>query len=236
YLMEDLHDIGGIPGVMKFLLKEGVLDGNCMTVTGKTLGENLEEVPDFPADQKIIRSLNQPLKKTGHLQILYGNLAPDGAVAKITRKEGERCEGPARVSDKETAALEGIKNEVQAAEVIVIRNIGPKGGPGTPETLKPTGAVMGAGLGKDVALITDGRFSGGSPGFVIGHITPEAFVGGPLALVKNGDEISIDAEKREMTLHVSAKELAARKKAWKQPKPRYTHGVLAKFAKLAASA
>lgn len=236
YLMEDLHDIGGIPGVMKFLLKEGVLDGNCMTVTGKTLGENLEEVPDFPADQKIIRSLNQPLKKTGHLQILYGNLAPEGAVAKITGKEGERFEGPARVYDNETAAIEGIKSEVQAGEVIVIRNSGPKGGPGMPEMLKPTGAVMGAGLGKDVALITDGRFSGGSHGFVVGHITPEAYEGGVIGLLQNGDRICIDITQNSITVDLSDEELADRRKKWKRPEGPALTGILKKFRRSVASA
>src|SRR5690554_3055415 len=236
YLMEDLHDIGGIPGVMKFLLKEGVLDGNCMTVTGKTLGENLEEVPDFPANQKIIRPINQPLKKTGHLQILYGNLAPEGAVAKITGKEGERFEGPARVYDNETAAIEGIKNEVQAGEVIVIRNAGPKGAPGMPEMLKPTSAIMGAGLGKDVALITDGRFSGGSHGFVVGHVSPEAQVGGGIALVRDGDRITIDAVKNTIDMDISDEELQARRKAWKQPELKVKSGGLYKYAKLVSSA
>lgn len=236
YLMEDLHDIGGIPGVMKFLLKEGVLDGNCMTVTGKTLGENLEEVPDFPADQKIIRPLNQPLKKTGHLQILYGNLAPEGAVAKITGKEGERFEGPARVYDNETAAIEGIKSEVQAGEVIVIRNSGPKGGPGMPEMLKPTGAVMGAGLGKDVALITDGRFSGGSHGFVVGHITPEAYEGGVIGLLQNGDRICIDITQNSITVDLSDEELADRRKKWKRPEGPALTGILKKFRRSVASA
>ena len=236
YLMEDLHDIGGIPGVMKFLLKEGVLDGNCMTVTGKTLGENLEEVPDFPANQKIIRPINQPLKKTGHLQILYGNLAPEGAVAKITGKEGERFEGPARVYDNETAAIEGIKNEVQAGEVIVIRNSGPKGGPGMPEMLKPTGAVMGAGLGKDVALITDGRFSGGSHGFVVGHITPEAYEGGVIGLLQNGDRICIDITQNSITVDLSDEELADRRKNWKRPEGSALTGILKKFRRSVASA
>ncbi|TCO09321.1 dihydroxy-acid dehydratase [Natronoflexus pectinivorans] len=236
YLMEDLHDIGGVPGVMKFLLKEGLLDGSCMTVTGKTLGENLEPLPDFPANQNIIRPLSNPLKKTGHLQILYGNLAEEGAVAKITGKEGERFEGPARVYDNEAAAIEGIKNEVQPGEVIVIRNSGPKGGPGMPEMLKPTGAVMGAGLGKDVALITDGRFSGGSHGFVVGHITPEAYEGGVIGLLKNGDKIIIDITKNSISVDLSEEEIAERRKSWKRTEGSELIGILKKFRRSVSSA
>jgi dihydroxy-acid dehydratase len=222
YVMMKLVEIGGTLPLMKTLLDAGLLHGDCMTVTGKTMAQNLAKVKPYPKGQDVIRPLKNPIKKEGHLVVLYGNLAPGGAVAKISGKEGLFFKGVARVFDSEELAMKAI--------------LGPKGGPGMREMLGPTGAIMGAGLGKDVALITDGRFSGGSHGFVIGHVTPEAFVGGPLALVKNGDEISIDAEKREMTLHLSAKEMAARKKAWKQPKPRYTHGVLAKFAKLASSA
>jgi len=236
YLMEDLHNVGGIPAVMKFLLKEGLLDGNCMTVTGKTLGENLEDVPDLKSGQKIIRPLSNPLKKTGHLQILYGNLAPEGAVAKITGKEGESFEGPARVYENEVEAIKGIKNEVKPGEVIVIRNSGPKGGPGMPEMLKPTGAVMGAGLGKEVALITDGRFSGGSHGFVVGHITPEAYEGGPIGLIKNGDIISIDITSNSINVKLSDKELEARRKHWKRIEGPQLTGILKKFRRSVSSA
>ena len=236
YLMEDLHEIGGIPGVMKFLLKNGLLNGNCLTVTGKTLGENLEEVPDFPSTQQIIRPLSNPLKKTGHIQILYGNLAPEGAVAKITGKEGERFEGPARVYENEAAANEGIKNEVQPGEVVVIRNSGPKGGPGMPEMLKPTGALMGAGLGSSVALITDGRFSGGSHGFVVGHITPEAYEGGLIALIKNGDIISIDISKNSINVDISGEEIQKRRTAWKRPESNEPIGILKKFRRSVSSA
>lgn len=236
YLMEDLHNVGGIPAVMKFLLKEGLLDGNCMTVTGKTLGENLEDVPDLKSGQKIIRPLSNPLKKTGHLQILYGNLAPEGAVAKITGKEGERFEGPARVYENEVEAIKGIKNEVKPGEVIVIRNSGPKGGPGMPEMLKPTGAVMGAGLGKEVALITDGRFSGGSHGFVVGHITPEAYEGGPIGLIKNGDIISIDITSNSINVKLSDEELEARRKLWKRIEGPQLTGILKKFRRSVSSA
>lgn len=236
YLMEDLHNVGGIPAVMKFLLKEGLLDGNCMTVTGKTLGENLEDVPDLKSGQKIIRPLSNTLKKTGHLQILYGNLAPEGAVAKITGKEGESFEGPARVYENEVEAIKGIKNEVKPGEVIVIRNSGPKGGPGMPEMLKPTGAVMGAGLGKEVALITDGRFSGGSHGFVVGHITPEAYEGGPIGLIKNGDIISIDITSNSINVKLSDEELEARRKHWKRIEGPQLTGILKKFRRSVSSA
>jgi dihydroxy-acid dehydratase len=236
YLMEDLHNVGGIPAVMKFLLKEGLLDGNCMTVTGKTLGENLEDVPDLKSGQKIIRPLSNPLKKTGHLQILYGNLAPEGAVAKITGKEGESFEGPARIYENEVEAIKGIKNEVKPGEVIVIRNSGPKGGPGMPEMLKPTGAVMGAGLGKEVALITDGRFSGGSHGFVVGHITPEAYEGGPIGLIKNGDIISIDITSNSINVKLSDEELEARRKLWKRIEGPQLTGILKKFRRSVSSA
>ena len=236
-VMMKLVEIGGTLPLMKTLLKAGLLHGDCMTVTGKTMAENLAKVQPYPKGQTIIRPLNKPIKKDGHLVILYGNLAPKGAVAKISGKEGLTFEGVAKVFDSEEKAMQSIlKGKIKKGDVVVIRMEGPKGGPGMREMLGPTGAIMGAGLGKDVALITDGRFSGGSHGFVIGHITPEAYVGGPLALVENGDKISIDAEKREMTLHVSDKDLAKRKKAWKQPKPRYTHGVLAKYAKLVSSA
>ena len=236
YLMEDLHYVGGVPAVMKALLHEGYLHGDCMTVTGKTLAENIEKGPSLKEGQKIIYSFSDPIKPSGHLQILYGNLAPEGSVAKITGKEGEYFEGPARCYDDEFAAIEGIGKEVQKGEVIVIRYSGPKGGPGMPEMLKPTSAVMGAGLGKDVALITDGRFSGGSHGFVVGHVAPEAQEGGPLALVQNGDIISIDAVKNEMNLKISDKEMAARKAAWKQPEYKVKKGILKKYVKQVASA
>ncbi len=235
YLMEDLHNIGGIPAVMKYLLKEGLLDGNCLSVTGKTIGENLEEVPDLPTKQNIIMPLDKPLKKTGHLQILYGNLAEEGAVAKITGQEGERFEGPARVYENEADAIEGIKSEVKPGEVIVIRNNGPKGAPGMPEMLKPTGAVIGAGLGKEVALITDGRFSGGSHGFVVGHITPEAYDGGLIALLRNGDHITIDIASNKIHVDLSAEEIEKRRKNWKRQDDKVI-GILKKFRQTVSSA
>lgn len=236
YLMEDLHNQGGIPGVMKLLLKEGYLHGDCLTVTGKTLAENLEASEDLKSGQKIIHDFTQPIKKTGHLQVLHGNLAPEGSVAKITGKEGEYFEGPARCYNDEFAAIEGIGKEVQKGEVIVIRYSGPKGAPGMPEMLKPTGAVMGAGLGKDVALITDGRFSGGSHGFVVGHITPEAQEGGPLGLIKNGDIISIDAVKNELRVNLSDTELEERRKEWQKPAYKAQRGILKKYIRCVASA
>ncbi|MEQ8416994.1 MAG: dihydroxy-acid dehydratase [Imperialibacter sp.] len=236
YLMEDLHKIGGVPGVLKILLREGYLHGDCMTVTGKTLAENLEEIPDLQSGQDLIYSFDKPIKKTGHLQILYGNLAPEGAVAKITGKEGEVFEGPARIYEDEFAAIDGIGKEVKKGEVIVIRQSGPKGAPGMPEMLKPTGAVMGAGLGKDVALITDGRFSGGSHGFVVGHITPESQEGGPLALIKNGDIIRIDATNNLLEVKLSDEELAARRKAWVKPAYKATKGILKKYINSVSSA
>lgn len=236
YLMEDLHFVGGVPAVMKALLHEGYLHGDCMTVTGKTLAENIEEGPSLKEGQKIIHSFSDPIKPSGHLQILYGNLAPEGSVAKITGKEGEYFEGPARCYDDEFEAIEGIGKDVKKGEVIVIRQSGPKGAPGMPEMLKPTSAVMGAGLGKDVALITDGRFSGGSHGFVVGHVTPESQEGGPLALVKDGDIISIDAVKNEMNLKISDEEMAKRKAAWVQPAYKAEKGILRKYINQVASA
>lgn len=233
YLMQDLHQHGGVPAVMKYLLKNGLLHGDCLTVTGKTVAENLAGVPDlvFTA-QQIIHPLEQPLKKTGHLQILYGNLAKGGSVAKISGKEGEKFEGSARVFDGEKDLIEGIASgKVKAGDVVVIRYIGPKGAPGMPEMLKPTGAIIGAGLGKSVALITDGRFSGGTHGFVVGHITPEAYEGGLIALVKDGDTIRIDAVKNKLTLKVSDKEIKKRKKKWKQPELKAKNGILYKYAK-----
>lgn len=229
YLMEDLHDIGGAPGVMKYLMKEGFLDGDCLTVTGKTLGENLEEAADLASGQKIIRPFTDPLKKKGHIQILFGNLAEDGAVAKITGKEGESFRGPARVFEDEFAAVAGIGKTVKKGDVIVIRYSGPKGAPGMPEMLKPTSVVMGAGLGKEVALITDGRFSGGSHGFVVGHITPEASEGGVIALLRDGDIISIDASKNRIDVELSDQEIAERRRAWKKPPYKATTGILKKY-------
>jgi dihydroxy-acid dehydratase len=232
YLMQDLHEHGGIPAVMKYLLQNGLLHGDCLTVTGKTVAENLAGVPDLDfKTQNIIYPLEQPLKKTGHLQILYGNLAEKGSVAKISGKEGELFEGPARVFDGEFELIAGIQNKkVKEGDVVVIRQVGPRGAPGMPEMLKPTSAIIGAGLGKSVALITDGRFSGGTHGFVVGHITPEAFDGGLIALVKNDDIIKIDVRKNKITLKVSEKEIAKRRKKWKQPGLKATKGVLYKYA------
>jgi dihydroxy-acid dehydratase len=239
YVMYDLYNVGGTPALLKFLLKEGIIDGSGMTVTGKTLAENLENVPDFPADQQIIRPLSNPIKKTGHIQILRGSLAPGGSVGKITGKEGLRFVGKAKCYDAEDdfiAALE--RGEIKKGEktVVVIRYEGPKGGPGMPEMLKPSSAIMGAGLGQDVALITDGRFSGGSHGFLIGHIVPEAQEGGPIGLVRDGDEVVIDAEKRVLDLNVPEEELVKRRKEF-VPKPlKYRKGTLAKYARLVSDA
>ncbi|GEP96485.1 dihydroxy-acid dehydratase [Chitinophaga cymbidii] len=233
YMMEDLHNIGGVPLVMKYLLQKGMLHGDCLTVTGKTLAENLASVPDIDfTKQDIIFPLEQPLKATGHIQILYGNLAEKGSVAKITGKEGEKFTGPARVFDGEFELIKGIQSgRVKAGDVVVIRYVGPKGGPGMPEMLKPTSAIMGAGLGKNVALITDGRFSGGTHGFVVGHIVPEAFEGGTIAVVRDDDTIEIDAVNNVIKVHVSDEEIAARKAAWKQPALKATNGILFKYAK-----
>jgi dihydroxy-acid dehydratase len=232
YLMEDLHQYGGVPAVMKYLLKNGLLHGDCLTVTGKTIAENLKAAPDLDFDkQKIIMPLDKPVKATGHLQILYGNLARGGSVAKISGKEGVRFEGTARVFDGEHDLIRGIQSgKVHAGDVVVIRNIGPKGAPGMPEMLKPTGAIIGAGLGKSVALITDARFSGGTHGFVVGHITPEAFEGGLIGLVEDDDIIEIDAVKNSITLKVKDEEIAERRKKWKQPALKVTKGVLYKYA------
>jgi len=237
YSMAELVEIGGIQPLMKQLLKAGLLHGDCLTVTGKTLAENLEEAPDYPADQRIIQPLDRPIKKDSHLVILRGNLAPEGAVAKITGKEGLKFTGKAKVFDCEELALKAIlSGSIQKGDVIVIRFEGPRGGPGMREMLSPTAAVMGKGLGKEVALITDGRFSGGTHGFVVGHITPEAFAGGPLAIVRDGDAITIDAETRELTLHVNFGEIQHRLALWMPPKPRYSRGVLAKYARTVSSA
>ena len=237
YLMEDLHDIGGIPVVLKYLLKKGYLHGDCLTVTGNTLSENLDEVEELTFQQDVIRPCESPIKNSGHIRILFGNLASEGSVAKITGKEGLYFSGTANVFDSEGEANLGIKNgKVKKGDVVVIRYVGPKGGPGMPEMLKPTAGIMGAGLGKDVALITDGRFSGGTHGFVVGHITPEAQVGGNIAIVKDGDKISIDAEKNIITLHLSDDELIRRRKKWKKQPLKVTKGSLFKYANVVSSA
>ena len=237
YQMAELIEIGGIQPLMKILLDKGLLHGNCLTVTGKTLAENLADVKPYPEGQDMIHSLDNPIKKDSHLVVLYGNLAPAGAVAKITGKEGLRFVGTAKVFDAEEQALQSILNgDIVKGDVIVIRYEGPKGGPGMREMLSPTSAIMGKGVGKEVALSTDGRFSGGTHGFVVGHITPEAFVGGPLAIIENGDTIIIDAENNELSLVIDEHEIAHRLDAWTQPAPRYTRGVLAKYAKLVSSA
>ena len=233
YYMEDVLAIGGMPAILKYLWQKGFLHGECLTVTGKTMAENLAEAPDLNFDtQKIILPIENPIKTTGHLQILYGNLAPDGAVAKITGKEGERFEGTAKVCEREEDVMEFLsKGEIKAGDVVVIRNEGPKGGPGMPEMLKPTSALMGAGLGNSVAMITDGRFSGGTHGFVVGHVTPEAQEGGNIGLVKDGDKITIDAVDNKIILHVSDEELAERRKLWKPIVSPHTSGVLRKYIK-----
>ncbi len=237
YSMEQLIGIGGIEPLLKLLLDEGLLHGDVLTATGKTMKKNLAQVKPYPAKQDIVRSFAAPIKKDSHLVVLYGNLAPEGAVAKISGKEGLQFHGKARVFGSEEQGLAAILDgTVKKGDVIVIRYEGPRGGPGMREMLGPTSAVMGRGLGKDVAFITDGRFSGGTHGFVVGHITPEAAVGGPLAIVKNGDPIAIDAEKRQLTLDLPQREIAARLKAWKAPKPRYTRGTLAKYAATVSSA
>jgi dihydroxy-acid dehydratase len=237
FSMSELVAIGGIQPLMKTLLDAGMLHGDCLTVTGKTLAENLREVEPYPVGQEIVRPLDNPIKKDSHLVILYGNLAPDGAVAKITGKEGLRFKGRARVFNSEEESLQGILGgKVKPGDVVVIRYEGPKGGPGMREMLSPTGAIIGKGLGNSVALITDGRFSGGSHGFVVGHVSPEAAVGGTLALVKAGDAITIDAERREITLHVSAAELKRRHRAWTAPRPYARRGALAKYSKAVSSA
>lgn len=232
YLMEDLHNIGGVPAVMKYLLHKNLLHGDCLTVTGKSIAENLANVPDLNFEtQKIILPVEAPVKTTGHLQILYGNLAKKGSVAKISGKEGEFFEGPARVFDGEHELIKGINTgKIQPGDVVVIRHVGPKGAPGMPEMLKPTSAIIGAGLGKSVALITDGRFSGGTHGFVVGHITPEAFEGGLIALVEDDDIIKIDAKKHKLILKVDKKEISKRKKKWDKPELKAKSGLLYKYA------
>ncbi len=237
YLMEDLHNIGGVPAVLKFMLAEGMLHGDCLTVTGKTLAENLAEVADLKEGQDLIHPVDNPIKASGHIRVLKGNLATGGSVAKITGKEGLLFKGPARVYNSEYDANDGIgKGEVQKGEVIVIRYEGPKGGPGMPEMLKPTAAIMGAGLGNDVALITDGRFSGGTHGFVVGHIVPEAQTGGAIALVENGDIIEINAESNTLKVLVSDQELAERRSNWKEPAFKFQRGVLYKYIKNVSTA
>ena len=237
YVMEDLYNVGGVPAVQKLLLKEGYLKGDCMTVTGKTLAENVEKLPGLLEEQNVIHPISNPVKKTGHLQILYGNLSPDGSVAKITGKEGTRFSGPAVVFESEEDALEGIRGgKVGKGNVVVIRYEGPKGGPGMREMLSITAAIMGAGLGNDVALITDGRFSGGTHGFVIGHVTPEAQLGGAIGLLKNGDIITIDAEERILNVDISEEEIENRRKTWKAPELKYRSGALYKYSKLVSTA
>ena len=237
YLMEDLHKVGGVPAVLKLLLEKGMLYGDCLTVTGKTIAENLAEVPNLPADQKVINSLDNPVKPKGHLQILYGNIATGGSVAKITGKEGEFFKGRARVFNSEADANSAIvAGEINSGEVIVIRYIGPRGGPGMPEMLKPTSAIMGAGLGNSVALITDARFSGGTHGFVVGHVTPEAQSGGAIGILETGDKIRISAEDNTINVLISDEELAERKAKWIAPEPKHKKGILYKYAKTVASA
>jgi dihydroxy-acid dehydratase len=237
YVQEDLDAVGGIPALMKYLLEEGMLHGDCLTVTGQTLAENLRDAPGLAEDQKIISPLDKPVHKNGHIQILRGNLAPEGAVGKITGKEGLSFTGPANVFDSEELMLEALQNnQIKKGDVIIIRYEGPQGGPGMPEMLTPTSAIVGAGLGKDVALLTDGRFSGGSHGFIAGHITPEAQAGGPLALVVNGDQITIDVETNTLSVALSDEELTARRKSWTPPPFKATRGTLYKYIKNVKSA
>ena len=237
YVMEDLQGIGGLPAVLKMLLEEGLVNGDCLTVTGKTMRENLEDVPGLAAGQQIIRPVTDPLKEKGHIQILKGNLAPEGAVAKITGKEGLRFSGPARVFDSEEDMLHALEDKrIEKGDVIVIRYEGPKGGPGMPEMLTPTSAIVGAGMCKEVALITDGRFSGGSHGFLVGHITPEAQEGGPIALIQNGDRITIDTETNSLHLHISDGDLISRREQWQMPPYKANRGTLAKYIRLVKNA
>jgi len=237
YLMEDLHNVGGVPAVMKLLLEHGYLHGDCLTVTGKTIAENLADLPDLSQGQDVIKPLSNPIKASGHLQMLFGNLATEGAVAKITGKEGLKFSGPAVVFDDEFDCIDGIGDgTVKKGDVIVIRYSGPKGAPGMPEMLKPTSAIMGKGLGQDVALITDGRFSGGSHGFVVGHVTPEAQAGGMIGLVQNGDQITIDAESNTIDVDLTDEEIIVRRNLWTTPELKVKSGVLYKYAKQVASA
>ncbi|WP_147804322.1 dihydroxy-acid dehydratase [Alkalicoccus halolimnae] len=236
YVMQDLYEVGGVPAVMKILLKEGLLHGDCMTVTGKTMAENLESVPDLKEGQKVIRPINNPFKKTGPLVVLKGNLAPEGSVAKMSGQKISRFEGVAKVYDSEADATTAIEaGEIVEGDVLVIRNVGPKGGPGMPEMLSITAMIVGRGLNGKVALMTDGRFSGGSHGFVIGHIAPEAAAGGPIGLLQNGDTVTIDSDTQEINMHVDEDELDRRRQAWKAPEPRYKTGILAKYARLVSS-
>jgi dihydroxy-acid dehydratase len=237
FVQEDLNDVGGTPAVIRYLLEEGMLDGSCMTVTGKTLAENVSELPGLKAGQKVVHSVLNPIKKTGHIRILHGSLAPEGAVAKITGKEGLLFRGPAKVFDSEEEMLAALEqNRIAKGDVVIIRYEGPKGGPGMPEMLTPTSAIMGAGLGSDVALLTDGRFSGGSHGFIVGHVTPEAQVGGPIALVRDGDMITINAETNSLDVDITPEELSARRSRWQAPPLKVTRGTLYKYIKLVKSA
>ena len=237
YVMEDLHSVGGTPAVLKYLLAADLLDGDCLTVTGKTLAENVVDLPGLKDGQDIIRPIDQPIKSSGHLRILRGNLSPEGAVAKITGKEGLTFSGPARVYDSEEQMLEGLeRKQIRKGDVVVIRYEGPQGGPGMPEMLTPTSAIVGAGLGSDVALMTDGRFSGGSHGFIIGHIAPEAQIGGPIALIRDGETITIDAESNRLDVDLSDDELARRRSDWEQPEFKFTRGTLYKYIKNVKSA
>ncbi|MGH8526675.1 MAG: dihydroxy-acid dehydratase, partial [Gammaproteobacteria bacterium] len=237
YVMEDLHQVGGTPAVMKYLLENGLLRGDCLTVTGKTVAQNLASVAGLATGQDLLRPLARPIKPSGHIQILRGNLAPGGAVAKITGKEGLRFSGPARVYDSEEAMLAALeKNQIQKGDVVVIRYEGPKGGPGMPEMLTPTSAIMGAALGADVALITDGRFSGGSHGFLVGHVVPEAQEGGPIALIHDGDRITIDASERCLSVELEDEELARRRSRWTAPSYKAARGTLFKYIKNVKSA
>lgn len=237
FVMEDLHAVGGTPAVLKYLLEKDMLDGSCLTVTGKTLAENLKDLPGLAEGQEIIQPVEKPIKQTGHLRVLRGNLAPDGAVAKITGKEGLTFTGPARCFDSEEEMLKGLEqDQIKKGDVVIIRYEGPQGGPGMPEMLTPTSAIMGAGLGSDVALMTDGRFSGGSHGFIVGHITPEAQVGGPIALVQDGDAVTVDAESNQIAVDLSDKELQKRRDAWTPPPFKATRGTLYKYIKTVKSA
>ena len=237
YVMEDLHDVGGTPAVMKYLLDAGLIDGDCLTVTGKTVRENLEPLPGLTAGQEVIRPLEKPIKDSGHIQILRGNLAPGGAVAKITGKEGDRFSGPARCFDSEEDMLKALEqSRITKGDVVIIRYEGPKGGPGMPEMLTPTSAIMGAGLGSDVALITDGRFSGGSHGFIIGHVVPEAQEGGPIALVQDGDIVVIDSARNLIEVEVNEDEMARRRAAWRMPPFKVDAGTLYKYIRLVKDA
>jgi dihydroxy-acid dehydratase len=237
FVQEDLHNAGGTPAVMKYLLEKGLLAGDCITVTGRTVAQNLAELPGLKPGQEVIYPIEKALKPTGHIQILRGNLAPDGAVAKITGKEGMKFSGPARVYDSEEDMLRGLEQkQIKKGDVVIIRYEGPQGGPGMPEMLTPTSAIMGAGLGKDVALLTDGRFSGGSHGFIVGHITPEAQLGGPIALARDGDRITIDADRNELSVALTDDEISSRRKTWRAPPYKATRGTLYKYIKNVKSA